>query len=111
MTPRPPRPAAIRPLIALALPLALLACSRDPGFVGVAGVREAEATAVAACAYVTDIRMTPGVYGPLLAQQGLSYARNRVKEDALAAGANTVVFEKVSPGEPVYEVRARAYRC
>ena len=96
------------PLIAAAL---LAACTQDPGFVGVPGIREAEAHEVGACRYLSNISMTPGVYGPLLAEQGLRYARNKVKEDAIAAGANTVVFEKVSPGTDVYQVRAVAYRC
>ena len=89
----------------------LAACSQDPGFVGVPGIREAEAQEVTACSYLSNITMTPGVYGPLLAEQGLRYARNKVKQDALAAGANTVVFEKVTPGTDVYQIRATAYRC
>ena len=28
--------------------------------------------------------MTPGVYGPVLAQQGMSYARNQIRADAKA---------------------------
>jgi len=96
------------PLLAAAL---LAACTQDPGFVGVPGIREAEPHEVTACTYLSNIAMTPGVYGPLLAEQGLRYARNKVKEDAIAAGANTVVFEKVTPGTDVYQIRATAYRC
>ena len=96
------------PLLAAAL---LAACTQDPGFVGVPGIREAEPQEVAACSYLSNISMTPGVYGPLLAEQGLRYARNKIKEDAIAAGANTVVFEKVTPGTDVYQIRAIAYRC
>lgn len=86
------------------------ACTRDPGFVGVSGVREGTAAEVASCSYVTDIRMKPAVYG-LLADQGLKYARNTILSDARDAGANTVVFEAVSPGADVYELRGTAYRC
>lgn len=89
---------------------ALSACQRDPGFTGVAGVREASAAEVARCAYVSNFSMRPGVYG-VLAEQGIRYARNRIMADAQAAGANTVVFDPVSPGAPVYELKAVAYRC
>lgn len=91
-------------------PLALTACT-DPGFRGVYGVREAEANEVTQCQVVTRIRGVPSVYGPVLGAQGLSYTRNQVLSDAQKAGANTVVFEKINPGETVYELRATAYRC
>lgn len=94
----------------LILPLALAACT-DPGFRGVPGVREAEASQVGACAYVSNITGRPSVYGPLLGDQGISYARNQVLDTARSSGANTVVFEKVTPGEPVFELNATAYRC
>lgn len=113
MIPAPTRP-RLRPRLALAaLPLAALllsGCTKDPGFVGVPGMREADASEVAACRYITDINMTPGTYG-VLAGQGLKYARNKVLADAQAAGANTVVFDKVAPGSDVYLVHARAYSC
>ena len=89
---------------------ALAACTQDPGFVGVGGVREATAAEVAACHYVSDIRMSPGVYG-VLADQGGKYARNTIMADARDAGANTVVFDPVTPGAYVYELHAVAYRC
>lgn len=88
-----------------------LAGCQDPGFVGVPGIREISAAQAVSCQYVTDIRGKPGVYGPLLATQGLSYARKQVLDEARRAGANSVVFAPVSPGEPVYELRATAYRC
>lgn len=98
----------------IALVAALVAaaggCTRDPGFVGVAGVREAAKAEVAACTYVSDIRMKPGTYG-LLADQGVKYARNTIMADARDAGANTVVFDSVTPGADVYELHAVAYRC
>lgn len=90
---------------------ALAACTSDPGFTGVAGMNEAEASEVAQCRYVTDLRMAPGVYGPVLAGQGLRYARNKIMADAQRSGADTVVFDKVAPGSDVYELHAIAYRC
>lgn len=90
--------------------LALAACN-DPGLVGVTGVTEATAAEVAGCTLLTNIRMAPGVYGPVLADPGLRYARNSVKAEAKAAGATHVVFELVRPDEPVYEVVAGAWRC
>ncbi len=88
----------------------LAACTQDPGFKRVSGIREATAAEVAQCSYIADFRMTPGVYGPL-AEQGLRYARNKILADAQAAGANTVVFDQVTPGADVYEIHAVAYRC
>jgi hypothetical protein len=90
--------------------LALAACVSDPGFRGVTGVRTITASEAAACRYVTDIRATPGAYGPL-AQQGLEYSRNRVLDLAKQSGANAVVFAQVTPGDLVTEVRATAYAC
>lgn len=94
----------------LAVMTALAACTQDPGFAPPAGVREATAAEVTACAYVSDIRMEPGVFGPL-ADQGLKHARNTVLADARDAGANTVVFDQVTPGADVFSVTATAYRC
>ena len=90
--------------------VSLLAACTDPGFTGVAGMREAEANQVAACRYVSNLRMSPGVYGPL-ADEGLRYTRNKIMADARSMGANTVVFDKVTPGLPVGEVTAVAYTC
>lgn len=88
----------------------LAACTSDPGFTGVAGVREAGPAEVAACRRITDIRGTPSVFGPL-ATQGLKYMRNKIMADAQAAGANTVVFDQATPGADVYELHAVAYAC
>ena len=55
--------------------------------------------------------MTPGVYGPVVTDQALRYARNKVMTDARNAGANTVVFDTVEPGSEVYLIHAKAYRC
>lgn len=95
---------------AVAIPAFLVGCTQDPGFTGVSGVRTAEASEVAGCRYVADIRMIPGVYGAL-ADQGLRYARNKMLADAKSAGADALVFEKTVPGVAVYELRATAYRC
>lgn len=86
-------------------------CTNDPGFKGVPEVREARANEVTACRYISDITGTPSVYGPILGQEGLKYTRNIVLAGARDSGANTVVFEQVTPGVDVYELRARAYAC
>lgn len=86
------------------------ACTQDPGFTGVSGIREASASEVAQCSYVSDFRSTPGTYG-ILASPGVRYARNRIMADAQASGANTVVFDPVSPGAEIYQIHAVAYRC
>lgn len=90
--------------------LALAGCT-DAGFRGVTGVRNATEAEVASCRYVTTITMKPGVYGPVLADQGIKYARNKVLESAGQSGANTVVFDRVEPGGAVYLVSAKAYSC
>jgi hypothetical protein len=95
----------------LVLSLFGLAACNDPGFIGVGGVLAVEESEVAACRLVSNITMEPGVYGPVLAEQGLRYARNRVLEQARQDGANRVVFERVEPGSDVYLLRARAYAC
>lgn len=100
----------IRKFLPLAALGALGACN-DPGFTGVNGVTDALASQVTACTYITDIRMTPGVYGPVLTDRALLYARNKVMADAKDAGANTVVFDEVPPSGEVYMVHAKAYRC
>ncbi|MCB2129368.1 MAG: hypothetical protein KDE03_09905 [Rhodobacteraceae bacterium] len=95
---------------AVLLLAALASCTNDPGFTGVAGIRDATAAEVTSCAYVADYRMKPGTYG-LLAGQGLKYARNRMRSDARSAGADAMVFDTVVPGADVYELHATAYRC
>jgi hypothetical protein len=74
-------------------------------------VRTAEASEVGACRFVTNINMKPGVYGPVLGDQGVKYARNKVLESARDDGANTVVFAPVEPGGDVYVLKAQAYAC
>ena len=90
---------------------ALAACTNDPGFTGVSGVREAAATDVAACRYISDISMRPSLYGPVLGQEALKYARNTIMADAADSGANTVVFDQTTPGAPIYKMHAKAYSC
>lgn len=96
--------------IALIAALALAGCN-DPGFRGVPQVRIADASEVAQCRLIESLTNEPGVYGPILAKEGERYARNKILESARADGANTVVFEPITPGEPVYEIHARAYHC
>lgn len=97
-------------MVVAAVLAGLGACTNDPGFTGVAGVREATPAEAAACRRITDIRGTPSVFGPL-ATQGLKYMRNKILADAQAAGANTVVFDQATPGADVYELHAVAYAC
>ncbi len=90
----------------LPLPLILVACAQPAP----TGVRTASAEEVGNCEYVKNISTTPGVFGPL-AQAGLEDARNAALRSAANSGANTIVFEQVEPGAPVYRVEAVAYRC
>ena len=96
--------------MAIAVALMGAGCTADPGFTGVTGVREADASAVAQCRYITDIGMTPGVFGEL-ATQGLKYAHNKILAEARDAGANTAVFDQTTPGVDVYKLHAVAYAC
>jgi len=99
-----------RAVFGLGLLAALSGCN-DPGLIGARGITEATLAEVAGCTLITNIRMAPGVYGPVLAEPGLVYARNSVKAEARAVGATHVVFDLARPDEPVYEVRAGAWRC
>jgi len=89
---------------------ALAACTGDPGFTGVPGMRETDAAGVAGCRYVQDITGKPSVFGPL-ADQGVRYSHNQILAMARDAGADTLVFDKVTPGADLYELHAVAYRC
>ncbi len=97
--------------LALALLLPAACASNDPGFAGVPGIREAEAGEVTACTYISNVNVTPSVFGPVLGDQGVKYSRNQLKDEARKSGADTVVFDKVVPGAPIYKVSAIAYRC
>lgn len=97
-------------IFGLQLVASLAACTSDPGFIGVPGMRETDAASVAACRFVQNITGKPSVFGPL-ASQGVRYSHNQILAFARDAGADTVVFDPVSPGADVYELRAAAYRC
>ena len=97
----------IRPVLAL---LALAACTPDPGLVGVPGMRVATDDQIKGCTYVTNMTVTPSVYG-VLAEEGLRYSRNQLLAMARDSGADTVVFEVTPPGQPVYKVNGVAWRC
>lgn len=102
----------MRKIMALALATAPIAgCTNDPGFTGVYGVREAAATEVSACRYISDISMRPSLYGPVLGQEALKYSRNTILAEAKDSGANTVVFDQATPGTDVYNLHAKAYSC
>ncbi len=88
-----------------------LAGCNDPGFRGVAEVRIAQASEVGQCRLLGTITNEPGLYGPIFAREAERYARNKILEMAREDGADTVVFDPVVPGEPVYLLRASAYDC
>jgi len=92
-----------------ALALLLAGCTAMPGQQG-ATLREATAADVGNCRYITDLTMTPGVYGPVVTEQALALARARVKDAARAAGADTIVFARPM-GSAVYQIEAKAYLC
>ncbi len=89
----------------------IAACQPAPGLVGVPEVRLASSAEVVTCTPVQIISTTPGLYGPILGQQAIEYARNDTLAAARDAGANTFVFDETPPGEPIYVVRGTAYRC
>ena len=90
--------------------LSLAGCN-DPGFRGVPDVRVASDAEVAQCRLTSHITNEPGLYGPVVGREAERYARNKILEMARDDGADTVVFEPVMPGEPVYLLRGRAYDC
>ncbi len=98
-------------LAGLAAAAAALAGCNDPGFRGVPEVRIASAAEVAQCRLTSTITNEPGLYGPVVGREAERYARNKILDMAKGDGANTVVFDPVMPGEPVYLLTARAYRC
>ena len=95
----------------LILAVAALAGCNDPGFRGVQGVRVAQASEVGACRLVENIDMQPGVYGPILAERGVKYARNKMLDQAGKDGANTVVFTEHVAGSQVVNITGKAYSC
>lgn len=98
----------LRPLLLLPL---LAACTPPAGLTGVPDVRVISRAEAAACEPLENISMTPGLYGPVIGEQALEYARNEALALALRGGANAFVFEETPPGEPVYEIRGTGYRC
>lgn len=94
----------------LALPVLALTACNDPGMRAPSGVVAVEAGAVAQCRFVTNVSVEPSLYGPF-ADQGTRYARNQVLDEAGRAGANRVVFDRVEPGVPQLQIRARGYAC
>ncbi len=89
----------------------LAACTAPAGLTGVPEVRVISASEAAACAPIEILSTTPGLYGPVIGQQAVEYARNETLAAARDAGANAFVFDETPPGEPVYQVRGTAYRC
>ena len=96
---------------ALALLPLLAACTAPAGLTGVSDVRVISAAEAVACAPVEGFSLRPALYGPVVGQQAIEYARNELLASARAAGANAFVFDETPPGDPVYLVRGTAYRC
>lgn len=94
----------------LLVPL-LAACTAPAGLTGVPGVRVVSAAEAASCEPLQILSMTPGLYGPVVGQQAVEFARNETLADAREIGANAFVFDETPPGEPVYLIRGTAYRC
>ena len=97
-----------RPLLLLPL---LAACTAPAGLTGVPDVRVISSAEAAACTPVETVSLTPGLYGPVIGEQAVEYARNEALALARKGGANAFVFDDPPPGEPVYVVRGRSYRC
>jgi hypothetical protein len=92
------------------LPL-LAACTPPAGLVGVREVRVISAVEAARCTPLEVISTRPGLYGPVLGQQAVEFARNETLDAARDAGANAFVFDETPPGEMITIVRGTAYRC
>lgn len=103
----------MRPVIvALSLMTAVLAaCQPASPLVDLSGVREAAPGEVSACTPVSVLTTTTGISGTIGRAKALEIARNETKENARAAGADTVVYENGAPGSDDLFVRAKAYRC
>ncbi len=97
-----------RPLLILPL---LAACTAPAGLTGVSDVRVISAAEAADCEPLRILSTTPGLYGPIIGQQAIEFARNETLADAREIGANAFVFDETPPGEPVYLIRGTAYRC
>jgi hypothetical protein len=90
---------------------ALAACTPPAGITGVDTVRVISAAETAGCEATEVVSMTPGLYGPVIGDQAVEYARNEVLALAARGGANAFVFDETPLGEPVYLVRGTGYRC
>lgn len=99
------------PGIASITAVLVLAGCNDPGFRGVQGVRIAQASEVGSCKLIETVSQEPGVYGPVLGNQGVKYARNKLMDMAGKDGANTIVFTETAKGSEITEVKGLAYSC
>ncbi|MEM9476283.1 MAG: hypothetical protein AAGA71_13395 [Pseudomonadota bacterium] len=101
----------MRYLLVLA-PLALAACDPSPGLDGAPAMNVASAEEVAACTPTKIYTTTPGVFGPVVGEQAMEFARNETMANAQEDGANTIVFESGGLGDPdALFVQARGYIC
>ncbi|MEM0946820.1 MAG: hypothetical protein AAGK37_05410 [Pseudomonadota bacterium] len=98
--------------LTLATPLLLLACGLPPNGVNPAGINVATADSVTGCAPVIKLTSTPGLSGPALRDEVFQAARNRMAQDALGAGGDTIVFVVGGPEDTdALFIEGIAYRC
>jgi hypothetical protein len=75
-------------------------------------MRVASDAEVTACTPTKIYTTTPGVFGPVVGEQALEFARNQTMADAQEDGANTIVFEEGGLGDTdAFLIRARGYIC
>lgn len=98
--------------LAVLCPVLVSACNLSTGPQDPAGINVGTPESVATCTPVTRLTSTTGLAGPALREETLRAARNRVAQDALAAGADTLLFEVGAPGDTdALFVEAVGYRC
>jgi hypothetical protein len=75
------------------------------------GVADADASAVANCAFVKDVSGSSVFGGDRgLSAEGIAKAKEQAREHAASAGANTIVWGNVSSPD-ISTVTGKAYRC
>ena len=101
-----------RTALALLAPAFLVACNVPPNARDATGIRIATPDQVTACTPLVRLTTTTGISGPAGRDEAFASARNRQARDALAAGADTLVFEVGGPEDTdALFVEGVAYRC
>ena len=102
----------LRSAAALSAAVLLAGCVITPGISGVDGVEIIDQSAAAGCTPIVKLTTTTGVSGPIGREQALQVARNETMANALARGANAIVFLAGGPDDPeALFVEGQAYRC